>query len=92
MPGIMAEPQRPLLGDEPVRDVAATELFGEIGGWPGAVLASLTAAFDPEIIIVGGGMSQAGDLLLDPARDTFRRTLSGRASDQNQQPWPSSSA
>jgi len=35
MPGIMAEPQRPLLGDEPVRDVAATELFGEIGGWLG---------------------------------------------------------
>ena len=59
-------------------DAAATELFQEIGRWLGTGLASLTAAFDPEIIIVGGGLSQAGELLLEPAREAFRRTLSGR--------------
>ena len=59
-------------------DPAATELFGEIGRWLGVGLASLTAAFDPETIIVGGGVSDAGDLLLEPARQALRRTLTGR--------------
>ena len=59
-------------------DPAAIELFEEIGGWLGTGLASLTAAFDPELIIVGGGVSEAGDLLLDPAHEALRRTLTGR--------------
>ena len=59
-------------------DPAAVELFGEIGGWLGTGLAILTAAFDPERIIVGGGVGEAGEVLLGPARDTLRRTLTGR--------------
>ncbi len=59
-------------------DAAAVELLGELGGWLGTGLAGLTAAFDPEVIIVGGGTSQAGDLLLEPARAVLRRTLAGR--------------
>ncbi|MGH8966824.1 MAG: ROK family protein, partial [Actinomycetes bacterium] len=59
-------------------DPAAVELFEEIGGWLGAGLASLTAAFDPERIIIGGGVSQAGELVLEPARQVLRRTLTGR--------------
>jgi len=59
-------------------DPAAIELFEEIGGWLGTGLANLCAAFDPDCIIVGGGVSEAGDLLLDPARDALRRTLTGR--------------
>ena len=59
-------------------DPAAIELFEEIGGWLGTGLAGLCAAFDPDCIIVGGGVSEAGDLLLDPAREAMRRTLTGR--------------
>ncbi|HZJ06960.1 MAG TPA: ROK family glucokinase [Nocardioidaceae bacterium] len=59
-------------------DPAAIELFEEIGAWLGTGLANLCAAFDPDRIIVGGGVSEAGDLLLDPAREALRRSLTGR--------------
>ena len=59
-------------------DRAAIELFQEVGEWLGRGLASLTAAFDPEVIIVGGGVSEAGELLLGPAREALGRTLTGR--------------
>ena len=59
-------------------DQAAIELFQEVGEWLGRGLASLSAAFDPEVIIVGGGVSEAGELLLGPAREALGRTLTGR--------------
>ena len=48
------------------------ELLDEIGHWLGVGIANLAAAFDPGTFVIGGGVSEAGDLLLDPARDTFR--------------------
>jgi glucokinase len=59
-------------------DPTATELLGEIGQWLGVGIANLAAAFDPGIFVIGGGVSAAGDLLLEPARTTFRRHLTGR--------------
>ncbi|GAB3084310.1 ROK family glucokinase [Pedococcus soli] len=59
-------------------DPTATELLGEIGTWLGVGIANLAAAFDPGTFVIGGGVSAAGDLLLDPARTTFRRHLTGR--------------
>jgi len=59
-------------------DPTATELFAEIGHWLGVGIANLAAALDPGLFVVGGGVSAAGDLLLDPARTTFHRTLTGR--------------
>ena len=59
-------------------DPTATELLGEIGQWLGVGIANLAAAFDPGTFVVGGGVSAAGDLLLAPARATFRRHLTGR--------------
>ncbi|WP_457252921.1 ROK family glucokinase [Pedococcus sp. P5_B7] len=59
-------------------DATATELLGEIGQWLGIGIANLAAAFDPGVFVIGGGVSAAGDLLLDPARTTFRRHLTGR--------------
>ena len=56
----------------------ARDAFASVGGWLGIGLASLTAAFDPELIIIGGGVSDAGDLLLQPAREALARTLTGR--------------
>lgn len=59
-------------------DATAIELLAEIGHWLGVGIADLAAALDPEVFIVGGGVSAAGDLLLGPARDTFSRQLAGR--------------
>ncbi|PJJ56056.1 glucokinase [Mumia flava] len=59
-------------------DADAVEVLAEVGRWLGVGLASLAAALDPGVFVVGGGVSVAGDLLLEPARETLRRTLTGR--------------
>jgi glucokinase len=40
-------------------------------------VANLVAAFDPERVVVGGGVSAAGARLLEPARAALTRTLVG---------------
>jgi glucokinase len=59
-------------------DPCAIELFEDVGRWLGIGLANLAAALDPGIFVIGGGVSDAGELLLRPARESFRRTLTGR--------------
>jgi len=59
-------------------DPAATELLQDMGRWLGIGLANLAAALDPGVFVIGGGVSGAGDLLLEPAREAFRRSLTGR--------------
>ena len=56
----------------------AIELLGDVGQWLGQGIANLAAALDPDLFVVGGGVSAAGDLLLNPARHAFSRTLTGR--------------
>jgi glucokinase len=52
-------------------DAASREAFREAGHYLGVALAGYVNIFDPEAIIVGGGCSQAGDLLLEQARVTM---------------------
>lgn len=59
-------------------DPLAVELLEEVGRWLGLGLANIAAALDPGTFVVGGGVSDAGDLFIGPARDTFRRALTGR--------------
>ncbi|MBW3086107.1 Glucokinase [Austwickia sp. TVS 96-490-7B] len=59
-------------------DPTAVELLSEIGHWLGVGLANLAAALDPTMFVIGGGVSAAGDLLIGPAKDAFRRRLPGR--------------
>ena len=59
-------------------DPAALRCFQTIGGWLGQGLADLAAILDPCCFVIGGGVSEAGDLLLDPARAAFERALTGR--------------
>ncbi len=59
-------------------DPVAVELLGEVGCWLGIGLANLAAVLDPGLFVIGGGVSEAGDLLLEPARTSFARTLTGR--------------
>ncbi len=56
-----------LAGDEVARDVVATA-----GRHLGVALASLCNTFDPNVIVIGGGVSAVGDLMLDPAREELR--------------------
>ena len=58
-------------------DLVAREAFTTVGDWLGVGLANLVAAFDPARIVVGGGVSVAGDRLLEPARRSLLRSLVG---------------
>ncbi len=59
-------------------NTAARGLLAEVGTWLGLGLANLGAALDPGTVVVGGGVSAAGELLLGPARQTLSRNLTGR--------------
>jgi glucokinase len=50
-------------------DALATEVFEETGMWVGIGVANLIQLFNPEIFIIGGGISQAGELLFAPIRN-----------------------
>ncbi|WP_062211651.1 ROK family glucokinase [Streptomyces sp. NBRC 109706] len=58
-------------------DRVAVDSFRELARWAGAGLADLASLFDPSAFIVGGGVSDEGDLVLDPIRKSFRRWLVG---------------
>jgi glucokinase len=59
-------------------DPAAIELLAEVGEWLGEGIASLVAVLDPGVVVVGGGVSEAGELILAPARAALARQLTGR--------------
>jgi glucokinase len=59
-----------LAGDETARDVVALA-----GRRIGVALSSLANALEPEVIVIGGGVIRAGELLVGPARSE----LQGRA-------------
>lgn len=58
-------------------DLVALAAFAEVGRWLGEGLADLAAILDPGAFIVGGGVSDAGELLLAPARDALAAGLTG---------------
>jgi glucokinase len=58
-------------------DPAALECFEVVGHWLGQGLADLAAVLDPRLFVIGGGVSEAEELLLGPARESFRRALTG---------------
>jgi glucokinase len=60
-------------------DPAAIGCFQTVGGWLGQGLADLAAILDPACFVIGGGVSDAGDLLLGPARTAFGQRLAGRS-------------
>jgi glucokinase len=59
-------------------DPAALDCFAFTGGWLGQGMADLAAILDPGCFVIGGGVSDAGELLAGPARQAFQRTLTGR--------------
>jgi glucokinase len=59
-------------------DSFAREQLAVLGRWLGEGIASLTAVLDPAVVVIGGGVSEAGDLLLEPIRAHYRANLTGR--------------
>ena len=57
-------------------DDFSLELLATLARWLGAGIASLVAVLDPAAVVIGGGVSEAGDLLLDPMRVAFESNLS----------------
>jgi glucokinase len=59
-------------------DPGALHALRELGGWLGQACASLGAVLDPQLFVFGGGVAVAGDLLLDPIRESYLSHLPAR--------------
>jgi glucokinase len=59
-------------------DAGALQALRELGSWLGQACASLSAVLDPKLFVFGGGVAIAGDLLLDPIRESFLAHLPAR--------------
>jgi glucokinase len=59
-------------------DPVAIDAFNVVGTWLGRGLADLAAVVDPEVFIIGGGVCEAGELLLAPARKTLAEKVIGK--------------
>jgi glucokinase len=54
-------------------DTVAIAAFNTTGQWLGALCASLIAGLDPEAFVIGGGVIDAGEILLSPTRESMNR-------------------
>jgi glucokinase len=60
------------------KDPGALQILTELGTWLGEAIGSLTAVLDPQVVVIGGGVSAAGDLLLNPIREAYLAHLPAR--------------
>lgn len=59
-------------------DPVSTEAFAQLGKWLGIGLADLAQILDPQMLVIGGGVIDAGELLLGPTRRSFVDALAQR--------------
>lgn len=59
-------------------DPGALAALRTLAHWLGEACASLGAILDPQLFVLGGGVSQAAELLLDPIRASYREALPAR--------------
>lgn len=59
-------------------DAAAVAAFEQVGYWLGPALADVVQVVDPQVLVIGGGVAEAGDLLLSPAERSYRQALAER--------------
>jgi glucokinase len=87
----MAKDMLRLAGDEPEMitgpvvteaaregDVAGLKCFDVVGTWLGRGMAQLSAVLDPGMFVLGGGVSEAGELVREPAWHAFLQHLTAR--------------
>jgi glucokinase len=68
-----------LLGEEAARgDSVALQVYSEMGRWLGAVSAIYIDTFVPDMLILGGGVLGANELLLQQVRNTLMMHISTR--------------
>ena len=60
-------------------DAEAAAVLADFGWWVAQGLVNLTNAFDPQAFVLGGGLVEAGELLLGPVRQAFAGLLTGGA-------------
>jgi len=56
-------------------DKLALDILKEAGEYLGIGIANVIDHFDPEVIIISGGVAQAGDLILGPARKVVKEKV-----------------
>ena len=56
-------------------DPVALAAFNTTGQWLGAGIASLTVLLDPACVVIGGGVIDAGEILLKPTRESLERNM-----------------
>lgn len=59
-------------------DGGAIAALRQLGHWLGQGCASLGAVLDPQLFVIGGGVAQAGELLLEPIRTAYLEHLPAR--------------
>lgn len=58
-------------------DAMCRDIIADVGRWLGEGIASLVAVLDPGMVAIGGGVSEAGDLLIEPARRAYEQHVTG---------------
>jgi glucokinase len=53
-------------------DPLSVSILGDVGRLLGLVCASYVNVFNPDVIVIGGGVALCGDLLLGPARKSMK--------------------
>ncbi|MGB9721175.1 MAG: ROK family protein [bacterium] len=67
-----------IIADEAKKgDYVAKEVFKEIGYYIGIGVSSIINLFDPEIVIISGGIAGAGRILFEPIRKTVKQRILG---------------
>lgn len=59
-------------------DGVAVEAFSKIAYWLGLGAADIVQLLDPQVVVVGGGVVEAGDLLMAPLLATYNEALASR--------------
>lgn len=60
------------------KDNGALQIVNEAGTYLGQAMGTITAVLDPQVYVIGGGLSEAGDLILEPIRQAFLKDLPAR--------------
>ena len=59
-------------------DLTAQKIIADAGNYLGIAIANIVNLLNPEVIVIGGGVAQSGDLLLESIRKTVhQRSMSG---------------
>lgn len=59
-------------------DSGAVAVVRDAGNYLGAAIGSFVAILDPQVVVIGGGLSEAGELILEPIRQSYLQHLPAR--------------